>query len=75
MKKRKISATSLIARIKTLSARHRALSAQIEAEQMRPLPDTQRLTRLKRQRLGLKDAIHGARALLAQPGARPPSVA
>ena len=73
MAKRKISTDSLIARIKTLRRRHRAIDAQVEEEQLRPLPDMHRLQDLKQQRLGLKDAIRVTKAMLIRSGAQPSS--
>lgn len=63
---KKISPDRLMARIKTLRRRHRDLDAQVEEEQTRPLPDSQRLRQLKQERLGLKDAIHVTRTMLAR---------
>lgn len=63
---RKISPDSLIARIKTLRRRHRDIDAQVTQEQSRPMPDTHRLRDLKQQRLGLKDAIHVTKTMLAR---------
>jgi len=72
MPSRQISPTSLIARIKTLRQRHRAIDAQVEAEQMRPAPDLYRVKELKQQRLGLKDAIRVTKSMLIRSGAQPP---
>lgn len=74
MIKRKISPASLIARIQTLRSRHREISARIDEEHMRPLPDAQKLRQLKRERLGLKDAIRGNRAILMRPGVQSRSI-
>jgi hypothetical protein len=73
MTNRQISPDSLIARIKTLRRRHRDLDAQVEAEQLRPWPDTHRIKNLKQQRLGLKDAIEMTRTMLVRSGSQPPS--
>lgn len=72
MQARTISPDRLIARIKTLSRRRRDLTAQVEEEQMRPWPDTQRIRTLKQERLGLKDAIHVTRTMLQRQGVQPP---
>ncbi|MHA3915075.1 YdcH family protein [Halovulum sp. GXIMD14793] len=64
MKKRNISKTSLIAHIKSLRVRHREIDARIDTEQMRPSPDTMTIRYLKKKRLGLRDAISGATAML-----------
>jgi len=72
MPNRQISPESLIARIKTLRRRHRDLDAQVEAEQMRPSPDSHVLRDLKQQRLGLKDAIRVTKSMLIRSGAQPP---
>lgn len=72
MHARKISPDRLIARIKTLSRRRRDISAQVEEEELRPWPDMQRIRTLKRERLGLKDAIRVTRAMLQRQGVQPP---
>lgn len=72
MHARKISPDRLIARIKTLSRRRRDISAQVEEEELRPWPDMQRIRTLKRERLGLKDAIRVTRAMLHRQGVQPP---
>ena len=66
MPNKKISPDRLMARISTLRRRHRDLDAQVEAEQNRPLPDAQKLRMLKQEKLGLKDAIHVTRTVLAR---------
>jgi hypothetical protein len=43
--------------IVTLHARHAGLEAAVKTEVARPLPDEQRLSELKRQKLRLKDMI------------------
>jgi hypothetical protein len=43
--------------LETLRARHADLEAAVRQEIARPLPDEQRLTDLKRQKLRLKDMI------------------
>ena len=75
MQRRDVSHGSLTARIDSLRARHREISARIHSEQMRPLPDTHRLGRLKRERLWLKDAIRGVSAKMDHSGAQPTSAA
>lgn len=40
-----------------LSTRHRMIDGEIASELRRPLPDSVRLARLKREKLRLKDAI------------------
>ena len=72
MTSRKVSTESLVARIKTLSRRHRELDKRIDKEQLRTWPDVALLKRLKQERLGLKDAIHLTRSLIIRAGARPP---
>ena len=72
MTNRTVSPDSLIARIKTLRRRHRALDVEVEQEQLRPWPDTHRIKDLKQQRLGLKDAIRVTKHMLYRSGAQPP---
>ena len=67
---KKISPDRLAARITTLSRRHRDISALVEAEQARPMPDMAKLQSLKQERLGLKDAIHVTKSMLARVTAR-----
>lgn len=67
---RKFSAERLKARISTLRRRHRAIDAQVQDEQARPLPDTMKLKSLKQERLGLKHAIHVTHAMLDRVSAR-----
>lgn len=45
--------------LETLSARHATLDGQIAAEMLRPLPDNTRISRLKRQKLRLKEEVTG----------------
>jgi hypothetical protein len=45
------------AHLDNLSARHAALDASVAAELRRPLPDTARLARLKREKLKVKEQI------------------
>ena len=40
-----------------LSARHASLEGQIAAEMLRPLPDATRISKLKRQKLRLKEEV------------------
>lgn len=63
---RKVSPDSLMARIATLRARHRAVDARILDEERRPMPDMARLKYLKQEKLGLKDAIAVTRETLAR---------
>ena len=48
---------SLQSRIDSLKERHGALDAKVSAEDQRPRPDTEALTRLKGQKLKLKDEM------------------
>ena len=48
---------SLQSRIDSLKERHTALDAKLSAEDHRPRPDTDALTRLKEQKLRLKDEM------------------
>ena len=48
--------------IEALSARHAMLDGQIAAEMLRPLPDAAKLTRLKRQKLRIKEEVAGITA-------------
>lgn len=43
--------------LEALSARHTALEGQIAAEMLRPLPDATKISRLKRQKLRLKEEV------------------
>jgi hypothetical protein len=43
--------------LETLNSRHRTLDGKIAAEMRRPAPDAATLSRLKRQKLKLKDEI------------------
>ena len=52
----------LTRKIEGLKARHAALKSEIEAEMRRPMPDWQRLRRLKSTRLRVKDVLHACRA-------------
>ena len=66
MPKKKLSTSALIARIKALRSRHQLLDDRIDRENTRPAPDSQVLRQLKRERLGLRDAIHVTRVMLAR---------
>lgn len=54
----------------TLEDKHRALHAQVDAEEARPAPDTTKLRALKRQRLEAKTAMHSFANSLEMEGAR-----
>jgi len=56
--------------IVALHARHAGLEAAVRLEIARPLPDEQRLSELKRQKLRLKDMI----AALSRRGGEPSDV-
>lgn len=45
------------AHLESLSARHAALDASVAAELQRPLPDSTRIARLKREKLKVKEQI------------------
>lgn len=49
---------TLDARLEQLSKKHRALEAEIHAEQTHPGFDDERLGLLKRQKLKVKDEMH-----------------
>ena len=49
------------AHLASLSARHAALAASVAAETRRPLPDQERLARLKREKLKVKEEISAVR--------------
>lgn len=70
MPDREISPGTLIARLKALLRRHGELDATIDNEQMRPWADPERLKQLKRERLGLRDAIRRTQSKLRHAGAR-----
>jgi hypothetical protein len=46
-----------LARLRTLEERHAALEARIADEDNRPRPDPEALTRLKREKLRLKEEM------------------
>jgi hypothetical protein len=48
---------SLQDRIEALKAKHHALEAALEAENGRPRPDDAEISRLKKQKLQIKDEI------------------
>ena len=48
---------SLQDRIEALKAKHHALEAALEAENSRPRPDDVQISRLKKQKLQIKDEI------------------
>lgn len=52
-----------IARIDTLKNQHRQLQAKIELENNRPLPDDILITKLKREKLKVKDELVHLHAL------------
>ena len=47
------------AHVEAIASKHAALHAQIDAEEARPHPDDDLLTRLKKEKLRLKDALVG----------------
>ena len=49
------------AHIDALNARHASIEGMIAAEMLRPLPDSTRVARLKREKLKLKEEITRAR--------------
>ncbi len=51
----------LTRKIEGLKARHAALKSEIEAEMRRPMPDWQRLRRLKSTRVRVKDVLQTCR--------------
>lgn len=50
------------AHIEALSARHAVIDGQIAAEMVRPLPDATRISKLKRQKLKIKEEVAGINA-------------
>lgn len=48
---------SELARIDTLKVQHRQLQAKIELEKSRPLPDDFLISKLKREKLKVKDEL------------------
>lgn len=60
----------MIARLNALRTRHGILEAKIEAEDLRPRPDTIRVKILKKMRLKLRDQIAVYERLMAQPQRR-----
>jgi hypothetical protein len=51
-----------LARLRTLEERHAALEARIADEDNRPRPDSDALTRLKREKLRLKEEMERLRS-------------
>lgn len=45
------------ARLEQLSSKHTTLDMQIRQEMRSPIPDTMRISRLKKQKLHIKDTI------------------
>ena len=70
MPDRDLSYGTLVARLKALVRRHSELDARIDDEQIRPWADPERLKALKRERLGLRDAIRRTRSRLRRAGTR-----
>ena len=64
MTRKRVSIQSLKARIETLSRRHRELDRRIEKEQRNAWPDTGQIRMLKREKLGLRDAIRMTQTLI-----------
>lgn len=58
---------NLQSRFEALQTRHALLDARIDAEGQRPLPDSDELTKLKREKLRIKEEMERLRA------AAPPS--
>jgi len=57
---------SLQSRLESLKTRHASLERSIAAEDMRPLPNAEALSRLKREKLRLKEEMERTRGSLAQ---------
>jgi hypothetical protein len=53
---------SLHSRLESLKARHAELDARIQEEDQRPKPDADVMSRLKREKLHLKEEIERLRA-------------
>lgn len=66
MQKRNLSIKSLLTRVDTLRRRHRNLDGQIQKEQQHPSPDFNRINTLKREKLGLRDAIRLTQVMLSR---------
>jgi uncharacterized protein YdcH (DUF465 family) len=47
------------AHLESLSAKHASLDQRISEENLRPIPDTATLARLKKEKLRLKDELTG----------------
>lgn len=50
------------AHLESLTARHARIDASLAAEMRRPVPDAAMVTKLKREKLRLKDEVEAARA-------------
>ena len=57
---------SLENRIESLKTRHAVLESRIAAEDLRPMPDSEALSRLKREKLRLKEELARTRGGLVQ---------
>ena len=57
---------SLENRIESLKTRHASLEGRIAAEDLRPMPDSDALARLKREKLRLKEELERMRGSTAQ---------
>ncbi|MBN8927814.1 MAG: YdcH family protein [Rhodospirillales bacterium] len=55
---------SMQARLDSLKDRHASLEARISAEDQRPRPDSTTLTRLKHEKLHVKEAMERLRSLV-----------
>ncbi len=56
---------SLENRVESLKTRHASLERSIAAEDLRPMPDSETLARLKREKLRLKEEMERMRGSLA----------
>ncbi|MEM9845724.1 MAG: hypothetical protein AAF965_13060 [Pseudomonadota bacterium] len=70
MQRKKLSPRSLTERIETLTRRKTNIEQQIEHELNEGAADAARLTRLRQETTGLRDAIRVTRTVLSQVRAR-----
>ncbi len=56
---------NLQSRFEALQTRHASLDARIDAEVQRPLPDSDELTKLKREKLRIKEEMERLRAAVS----------
>lgn len=61
----------MLSRLNALRARHGILQTRIDQEERRPMPDSIRLTGLKKIRLRLREEISALERIIKRSGSRP----